>query len=302
MKIFLTGGSGVIGTRALAALVAAGHQVTAQVRSKASASVVTDLGAAPCSVDLFDVSRIGSAVAAHDAIVNLATKIPPPSQAARSSSWKESDRLRREGSRNLVDAALAAGIGRFVQESIAFIYPDSGDRWIDEDVALDPPALGLANQAAEAQALRFQEGGGSAVVLRFGQFYAAGSMHTEYFRRMARFRLPAMLGPKDAYCSSIAADDAAAAVVHSLQVPTGIWNVCDDEPLSRQRFNRAVADSVGAKPPLLTGEWLMGLSANTRFYLRSQRVSNHRFKEATGWRPQFPSAVQGWAQLAEGAV
>lgn len=91
--------------------------------------------------------------------INLATKIPSPSQAARRSAWAENDRIRSEASRNLVEAALAAGAGRFVQESIAFIYPDCGDRWIDEDVPLDPPVIGRANQAAEAQAGRFAEAG-----------------------------------------------------------------------------------------------------------------------------------------------
>jgi nucleoside-diphosphate-sugar epimerase len=93
-------------------------------------------------------------------------------RVARTSARSETERIRREASRHLVDAALEAGAGRFVQESICFIYPDRGHAWIDEDVPLDPPPFGRANEAAEAQARRFTEGGGTGVVLRFGQFYA----------------------------------------------------------------------------------------------------------------------------------
>ncbi|GLY74863.1 hypothetical protein Airi01_031300 [Actinoallomurus iriomotensis] len=101
-------------------------------------------------------------------------------------------------SRHLVDAALEAGAGRSVQESICFIYAGRGHAWIDKDVPLDPPPFGRANEAAEVQARRFTEAGGTGVELRFGRFYAWDSTCTRYMRRMARRRLPAIPGPKDA--------------------------------------------------------------------------------------------------------
>jgi nucleoside-diphosphate-sugar epimerase len=115
---------------------------------------------------------------------------------------------------------------------------------------------------------------------------------------MARLRLPALPGPKSAYAPAIAADDAATAVVAALGVPAGIWNVTDDEPLTREEFHRAMTRALGVGMPLSTGTLLLRLSANTRFYLRSQRISNERFKAATGWSPRYPDAAAGWRAMA----
>lgn len=300
MRIFVAGATGVVGRRAVARLVDAGHAVTGVARTDGKAALVRELGAAPVAVDLFDPDAVTAVVQGHDAVVNLATKIPPPARAAFPRAWAENDRLRHEASRNLVEAAMAAGAARFVQESIAFIYPDRGAEWIDEDVPLDPPPLGAANVAAEAQARRFADaGGGAGVVLRFGQFYAADASHTEYMRQMARRRLPALPGPRDAYGPAIAADDAAGGVVAALDVPSGTWNVTDDEPLTRREHNQAVADALGVKGPLGTGSTVLRASRNTAFYLRSQRVSNARFKAATGWTPRYRDARAGWRAMAE---
>ncbi|HET8662306.1 MAG TPA: NAD(P)-dependent oxidoreductase [Micromonosporaceae bacterium] len=300
MRLFVAGATGVLGRRVLPQLVQAGHSVTGVARSDEKAALVRDLGALPAYVDLFDPVAVRAAVDGHDVVVNLATKIPPPSRAVFASAWAQNDRLRREASRNLVNASLETGVARFVQESIAFIYPDSGDRWIDEDVPLDPPVLGRASQAAEAGASRFTKAGRVGVVLRFGQFYAPDAAHTIYMRRMAHRRMPPLPGPRDAYAPAVAAQDAAAGVVAALGAPAGTWNVTDDEPLTRRAFNLAVAQALRVGPPHGTGSLLLRLSGNTRFYLRSLRVSNRRFKAVTGWSPRYPDAATGWrAMVAE---
>ena len=166
MKVFVTGGTGVVGTRAIPALVADGHEVTALARSTEKAASVRALGATPVEVDLFDADAVKAAVVGHDAVANLATSIPPLWKAAGKNAWDLNDRIRREGSAILVDAALAAGADRFVQESIAFPYVDNGDGWIDEDHAIDN-TLGpfRGSGVAEAQAARFTTEGGVGVVL-----------------------------------------------------------------------------------------------------------------------------------------
>lgn len=300
MKVFVAGATGVLGRRLVPLLVAAGHSVTGVARSAAKAERLRGQGAEPVEVDLFDPPAVRAAVDRHDVVVNLATKIPSPAQAAWPRAWEETRRLRSEASRNLVTAALDAQVARYVQESIAFIYPDRGDQWIDEDVPLDAPPFGRANLAAEAQAQRFRDAGRTGVVLRFGQFYAREATHTRYMIRMARRRLPAVPGPKDAYTPAIAAEDAAAAVVAALGVPAGIWNVVDDEPLTRGDFHRMLASLLGTGEPLTTGTLLLRLSANTRFYLRSQRISNRRFTEAAGWAPRYPEVGAGWRAMLAG--
>ncbi len=298
MRVFVTGATGVIGRRVLPRLTAAGHQVTAVARTPGKAEGVRAAGARPVVLDVFDPEAACRAFDGHDAVINLATRIPPPSRAATPSAWREGTRLRTEGSRVLVDAAIAAGVPRFLQESIAFIYPDRGAEWIDEDVPLEPPPLAAGNLAAEASAQRFTDAGGIGVVLRFGQFYAWESAHTRAMCRQIRLRLPAMPGPAGAYCPAIAADDAAAAAVAALELPHGTWNVCDDRPLTRTEYNAGVAEALGVRAPLLTGTALLRLSSATRFYVRSQRISNQRFRSATGWSPAFPDARVGWVSMA----
>jgi uncharacterized protein YbjT (DUF2867 family) len=107
MKVFLAGGTGVVGRPALAALVADGHDVTAVARGDAKAALVEGLGGTPVAVDLFDPHAVEVAVAGHEAVVNLATHIPPLGRMARKRAWAVNTRLRTEASRALVDAALA---------------------------------------------------------------------------------------------------------------------------------------------------------------------------------------------------
>src|SRR4051812_9122512 len=152
MKVFVAGATGVLGKRAVRELVAAGHDVTGVARSEEKAALVRSLGATPVKVDLFDPAAVKDAVAGHDVVCNLATHIPPTSKMAFPKAWDENNRIRTEASRNLVDAALAAGASRYIQESICFVYGDHGDEWIDEDTTLDVPKLVRSVVSAEEQA------------------------------------------------------------------------------------------------------------------------------------------------------
>ena len=136
MRVFVAGGTGVLGRRAVARLVAAGHEVTGVSRSPERDALLESLGARPVRVDLFDADAVRAAVAGSEAVVNITTKIPPLAQMARDSRGHENERIRREASGILVDAALAAGAAVFVQESLAFMYGEHGDEWID--AATDP--------------------------------------------------------------------------------------------------------------------------------------------------------------------
>lgn len=159
MKVFLLGGTGAIGRHALPALVAAGHEVSALVRSPEKAKAVEAQGALPVSVSMFDRKALGEAFQGHDAVVNLATSMPSSATFMFRRAWRPTERVRIEGSSAVVDAALEAGVKRFVQESVCLVYPDCGDRWIDEDVELDPYPNATGNLGAEASARRFVASG-----------------------------------------------------------------------------------------------------------------------------------------------
>jgi len=169
MKVFVTGGTGAIGRYAVPALVAAGHEVHALVRTDEKAAQLRAQGSVPVpGVSLFEASQLKDAFSGIDAVANLATAIPPVTKALRAGAWAENERIRREGSAAVVDAALAAGVGRLVQESITFTYPSSGAEWIDESVPVEVPEAFDAVVVAETNAARFTAQGGIGVVLRFG--------------------------------------------------------------------------------------------------------------------------------------
>lgn len=296
MRVFLTGGSGAIGKHLVPKLVAEGHKVTALVRSAEKAAQVERQGAVPAEVSLFDADGLATAFEGHDAVINLATAIPSTSRYFLPGAWKSNFRIRTEGSAAVAKAARSAGVGRLLQESVVFVYPDSGDKWIDESAELDVVPSSEPNVAAEENARRFAEQGGVGVVLRFGYFYGPGAIHTEEILKFARLRFAMQLGGRNAYEAAIHLEDAASAVVAALEIPSGTYNVCDDEPLTAREFTDAMIAAVGRRPLLRGPGRLLALGGNkTAALTRSQRVSNQRFKDAANWSPHYPSAREGWA-------
>lgn len=206
MRLFMTGGTGVIGRAFLPAADAAGHILVAPTRTK---------------LDLFDPAALAAAVKGCDAVLHLATRIPPPPQADNPDAWAENDRLRAEASRLLVDAALAADASVYLQPTVAFVYPP--EVRADEDTPLGPvaPILGSA-LAAEREAMRFAASGRSGVVLRLGLLDGPGTANAQ---------------PDQRFGATLHVQDATHALLSALSVPSGIYNVCrDHERISNTRF------------------------------------------------------------------
>ena len=300
MKVFVTGATGAIGRFVVPELVRAGHEVTGLARSDDKAMQLERDGARAARVSMFDEAALKDAFAGVDAVCNLATSIPPVTKAALANAWAENERIRREGSATVVDAALAAGVGRVVQESITFTYPDRGDHWIDESVPIDPPPLGEAVAVAESNNQRFTASGGNGVVLRFGIFYGPGSSHTEQMLKAARRHIGAVVGKPSSFQSFIHLHDAATAVVAALTLPAGMYNVVDDEPVTKRDAARAIGAAVGKRPwLLLPGRWAALGGKKADIMLRSQRVSNAAIKAASPWAPAYASPWDGWKAVAD---
>lgn len=297
MKLFVAGATGVLGTRAVAQLLRAGHSVTAIARTPEKASAVRGAGATPVTVDLFDADAITAAVAGHDAVVNLATHIPAVAKAARNSAWAENSRIRTDGARNLVDAAVAAKATHYVQESISFFYLDGGTDWVHEDSLIEVPPFASAFQIAEAHAMRFADSGGSGVGLRFAMFYGAGASHTTFQLKTAKRGVSPFPGPKDGYQTCLHLDDAATAVVAALDIPSGIYNVSEDQPATRRELTEAIAGALGRRPGFaVPGVTKLG-GAKTSYLARSIRVSNRKFRDASDWTPAYADPKAGWRQV-----
>jgi nucleoside-diphosphate-sugar epimerase len=280
MKVFVIGATGAIGGYAIPALVRAAHSATMLARTPEKAARLSKQGASPITVSMFDRAALTEAFKGHDAVVNLATAIPPIAKFMQKKAWTENDRVRKQGSAAIIDAAIAAGVNRVVQESVSMMYPDRANTWIDEECPPDTFPMAQANLAAEANANRFSTAGGAGVVLRFGWFYGPGARHSEEFFALARRYIVILMGPPNSYVSSIHMADAGAAVVAALAIPAGAYNVVDDEPLTKRSYADALAAAAGKAAWLrFPGRAALLLGNRSTSLTRSLRVSNARFRE-----------------------
>lgn len=296
MRIFITGATGVIGRRVVPLLLEAGHEVTVAMREGSRHPAPSHGAVRVARVDLFEPATLAPAMTGQDAVINLATHMPSSSvRMLFRSAWRTNDRIRREGSRNLVRAALAGGVGRFVQESFAPTYPDRGDQWIDESTPLEPSAYNRTVSDAEESAGRFSGDGRDGVVLRFAAFYGPDAMQTRDFLRIVRRGWAPIPGGPRRFISSVSHDDAAAAVVAALDARAGAYNVVDDEPVRREVYFGTLASLLGVKAVRYMPDWVTPLfGAAGQAMARSLRISNAKLTSETGWKPRYPSVREGW--------
>ncbi len=299
MNIVITGATGVIGRHAVQHLSNAGRRIAGVTRSPRGARTLEALGARPIHADVFDEVQLRAAFADADAVVNLLTHIPSADRMAAPGAWEENDRLRTEASAAIARAAQAAGAARLVQESLAFVYADGGEAWLDEAATVAGGGTTTTALAAERNARELFAG--DTVVLRFGLFIGPDSELTQADIAGARDRgVSPSIGRRDAYRPTVWIDDAAAAVAAALDAPPGTYNVVDADPPTRGAIDAALAGIVGRSgltpaleevPPALEP------------VARSQRVSSRRLREATGWQPRVRGGTEGWRlSAAEGVA
>jgi len=173
-------------------------------------------------------------------------------------------------------------------------YPSMGDAWVDERVPLAPAANCATVPDAEGAVAGFTERGGCGVALRFAGFYGPDASQTLLMAKSVSWHWVPLPGKPSSYLSSLSHDDAAAAVVAALSAPAGVYNVADNEPMRRKAFFDVIADTLHVRSPHFLPEWtaaLMGIAGPV--LTRSIRLSNDKFRQATGWAPAAPSAADG---------
>ncbi len=302
MRILFAGATGVIGQRVLPQLLIAGHEVTAVAHFAHTQAELYRIGVASTTASLFDPGALHAAARGHDTVINLATAVPPGSKALRASAWRETGRIRREGSANLAAAARAAGAGLFIQESFAPIYEAKGDEWIDEASPVHPATYNRQTLDAERSVAEFTGGGGTGIVLRFAYFYGPDSEFVRDTIRYARKGWAATFGKPDAFVPSVSHDDAADAVVGVLKARAepGVYNVVDDEPLRRRSWFDALARELGVRPPRLPPSWLARVAGPVGETIsRSLRISNRKLRESCDWHPRYPSVREGFRAVVQ---
>jgi nucleoside-diphosphate-sugar epimerase len=301
MNVFVTGATGTLGEPVVRMLVSAGHHVRALSRSEFADAVLRELGAEPVRAVLFDSISLETAMVGADAVLHLASRIPGASRLGRREAWRETDRIRRDGTRNLVNAAISAKLQAFVYPSVVFLYPDSGADWLDARTKPEPAEYLASTLEAESEVARFASQGGRGISLRMAGFYGPESSQTQEMLNLARRGLAPVFGRDDALMPTIWVEDAARAVVAAmLEAPSGVFDVVDDQPLTRRDHRAILAQTVGRSslwriPDALTS-FVLGVVSGT--LTRSQRVSNERFKAVTSWKPEVKNAREGWARIA----
>jgi 2-alkyl-3-oxoalkanoate reductase len=309
MRVFVAGATGVIGRRLVPMLVERGHEVTGMTRSPDKAEQIRAMGATPAIRDVFDADglRAELASASPEIVIHQLTDLPPDLDPRKAAEQLEgNDRIREEGTRNLVGAALAAGARRMVAQSIAFVYLPSGDWVKSEDAPLfDNAPFPWSRSVSAVRALEdavTKTEGLEGIALRYGFFYGPGSSYAPggfWQREVKRRRFP-IVGKGSGVFSFIHVDDAAAAAAIAAEGGRpGIYNVVDDEPAPLREWLPAYAEAIGAKRPmripkfvarLVAGSYTAGMATELR------GASNARAKEALSWRPRYPSWRQGFRE------
>jgi 2-alkyl-3-oxoalkanoate reductase len=299
MRVFLAGATGVIGSPLVPQLLQAGHEVTAMTRSVLRAAQLEAVGADPVVCDVFDAAGVHAAMAAAspEAVIHQLTSLPPRLDWRDPNVFDENNRVRTEGTRSLVDAALATGARRMVAQSIAFAYAPTGDRVKEEDAPLftdAPPPLGGAVAALVEHEQRVNDATGiEGLVLRYGMLYGPGTYHDRRGSTAADIitgRVPLVEGATGMY-SWLHVEDAASAAVAALERGApGIYNVVDDEPAPQPEWLPVLAQALGADPPAVAEPpppYTPDMS------LRG--ASNAKAKRELGWHPRYPSWREGFA-------
>lgn len=306
MRVFVAGATGAIGRFLLPQLRERGHDVIAMTRSPERARELEADGVEGVAADALDRDAVMAAVrdARPDAAVHQLTAIPAAINPRKfASQFEQTNRLRTEGTRNLLAAADAVGAERFVAQSVAFMYEPVGSAVKDEDAPVysEPaPAFRAALEALLELERAVGDAGGT--VLRYGYFYGPGSAYASdgsIADQVRKRRFP-IVGDGGGVFSFIHLRDAALATVAALERSEGgVFNIVDDEPAPVREWLPAYAGALGAKPPRRVPKWIARLAAGAygaELMTRLRGASNERAKERLGWRPGYASWRQGFRE------
>lgn len=313
MKVLVVGATGALGPDVIEALVERGHVVVGTTTSTEKQPLLRELGAEAVVADILDLQSAHDVVnqVMPEALVNLATRLPAAGPR-RIRDMRATNRLRRQGTANLLGAAERAGVRRYVGESMIFIYgygrqeqpatetQEPARRQASGLQEVTDALIAADSQLGEASARGAIEG----VSLRFGLFHSAEATTTqEMARQIERRRFP-LIGGGEAIHSWVSPQDAATAVTLALEAdaPSGVYNVVDDQPVRFADYAGEIARLRGAKAPRVVPSWMVRPFASyvTTFLADVQLpVSNARVKQELGWSPTQPTYREALAPLGD---
>lgn len=313
MRVFVAGATGVIGRPLVDQLLEAGHEVTAMTRSPARADILSSRGADGVVCDIYDAKRVETVMARAepDVVVHQLTSLPKAIHPRKiEDQLAENDRIRVEGTRNLVRAAPSSGAGRIVAQSISFVYaPVGGFAKREDDVLwLDAPWpwRRTVESVVEMERLVGSVDQLDGVVLRYGYFYGPGTAFARDGSTAGRVRARRfpVAGSGSGVFSFVHVGDAASATVLALhEGRPGVYNVVDDEPAPVHEWLPVYAAALGAPPPRRVPGWLARLLAGEYavYSMTEQRgADSAKAKAELGWMPAFASWREGFSESLRG--
>ena len=309
MKIFVAGASGALGRQLVPLLARAGHEVVGSTTSTRKLERLAALGAQPVVLDVLDAEAVGRAVseAQPEVVVHEATALGGVGGSFRKmdETFAQTNRLRTEGTDNLLGAALAVGARKLVAQSFAgWTFAREGAAVMNEEAPLDPDPA--ANAKKTIAAIRYLEERVVAareldgIVLRYGGFYGPGTSFAEGGESVEAIRRRAfpIVGDGGGLASFIHIEDAARATFAAIERGgRGIYNVVDDDPAPVSAWLPYAAEAVGARPPRRVPLWLGKLVAGEMLatvMVEGRGASNAKARRELAWHPRYPSGRDGF--------
>ncbi|MEU4601806.1 NAD(P)-dependent oxidoreductase [Kribbella sp. NPDC023972] len=308
MKVLVAGATGGLGRSLVPKLVAAGHEVTGMIRSESGAAGVRAQGADVVLADGLDAAAVKSAVDSvrPEVVVHQMTALKGGIDLKRfDQSFALTNRLRTEGTDNLLAASQAAGVRRFVVQSYAgWNLQHGGSATKTEADPLDPDPVPAQRQTMAG--IKYLESavtnadGIEGIALRYASFYGPtgdigqGGSIVELIRKR---KLP-LIGDGAGVWSFIHYDDAADATVKAIESDaTGIYQIADDDPAPAAVWLPEFARILGAKPPRHIPTWLARLAvgdAGVAAFTTIRGVDNTLAKATFNWQPGYASWREGF--------
>jgi nucleoside-diphosphate-sugar epimerase len=298
MKILVAGATGVIGRPLIAELLARGHTAVALIRSPEGAQALAERGIEPAIADVFDTGAVKAVVsrAQPEVVIEQLTALPKTytSESMRAAAPLNT-RIRLEGGANLLAAAQAAGVRRYLRQSIAF-WAVPGPGLADEatPLALDasPGVAADARVVTELEHRLLGNPGIEGIALRYGFFYGPGTWFNpdgDVARQVRQQQFP-IVGSGEGIWSWLHIEDAAIATVAAAERGNpGIYLIANDQPLAVGEWLPAFARWLNAPPPpqISIEDALRSGGADAVYYGTQMRgVSNAKAKRELDFQPR----------------
>ena len=307
MRILVAGATGAIGRQLLPRLIDAGHEVVGMIRREAKRDSLRALGADAVVADALVGEQVTRAVAEArpDVIIHQLTAIGALNPRRFDRDFALTNRLRTEGTDNLLSAGRAVGVQQFIAQSYtSWPYARTGGKVKTENDPLDPaPPREMRKSFAAIKHLEDAVTGADwtqGVVLRYGGFYGPGTSLSPggYQFELVRKRRFPLVGDGAGVWSFVHVADAAEATVLAIEhASRGIYNIVDDDPAPVSEWLPVLARQLGAPAPrrlprfvarAIAGEAAVAMMTEIR------GASNAKARRELGWTPRHTSWRQGF--------